>query len=252
MNALNDPKLGQFINENFVSAFQKVGTFRIVGRQKQGGNVASYFCAQDGRVLHVVAGPVNAAVLLKEAQWVVETVKQALEVNKTSGESFKSQLRKAHAKRLRSDHGLMVDAVTFDTPSQADSGALSFRDPTGKTLAPKLPPPPIQGPDVSFDAAQLAAFNARQDAAIRSAQEIELVQCKRGRVCRGGGLGFALNNQGRVHQILSAHSMKKIETIYGSIFEGILGERVSTKPVIVDSPFPWVTQTNGALQARRR
>ena len=34
--------------------------------------------------------------------------------------------------------------------------------------------------------------------------------------------------------------MKKIETLYGSVFEGILGEKVSTKPVEVTTPFPWV------------
>ena len=39
---------------------------------------------------------------------------------------------------------------------------------------------------------------------------------------------------------MAAHSMKKIETVYGSIFEGILGEKVSTKPIIIDTPFPWV------------
>ena len=48
----------------FVSSFQKVATFRIVaGGQKQGGNVASYFCAPDGRVLHIVAGPVDCSRL---------------------------------------------------------------------------------------------------------------------------------------------------------------------------------------------
>ena len=52
--------------------------WNIVGATKQGGNVASYFCAQDGRVLHVVAGPVNAQTLLREAKWVVETVKKSL------------------------------------------------------------------------------------------------------------------------------------------------------------------------------
>ena len=40
--------------------------------------------------------------------------------------------------------------------------------------------------------------------------------------------------------LLAAHSMKKIETLYGSVFEGILGEKVSTKPVVVATPFPWV------------
>ena len=53
MNALANPEVGKYLNEYFVSSFQKVATFRIVGKQKQGGNVASYFCAPDGRVLHV-------------------------------------------------------------------------------------------------------------------------------------------------------------------------------------------------------
>ena len=58
MNALADDRVGQYFNAHFVSAFQKVGTFKIVDGQKQGGNVAAYFCTADGRVLHVVAGPV--------------------------------------------------------------------------------------------------------------------------------------------------------------------------------------------------
>jgi len=230
-----------------VSAFQKVGTFKIVGKQKQGGNVASYFCAQDGRVLHVVAGPVNANVLLKEAKWVVETVKTALKENKSNGTTFKSQFRKAHAQRLRKEHGLMVDAVTVDAPTQGLNGALTYRDPSGKALAPKLPAPPIQGPDVSFNEEQLAQFNARQDVAMKKASELSKIRVIRN---AGGGLGsggggrgcrgcYAVGTQGRVHMMLAAHSMKKIETVYGSIFEGILGEKVSTQPVIVNNPFPW-------------
>ena len=46
MGALTDEKVGEYLNEHFVSSFQKVGTFRVVGAQKQGGNVASYFCAR--------------------------------------------------------------------------------------------------------------------------------------------------------------------------------------------------------------
>ena len=37
---------------------------------------------------------------------------------------------------------------------------VTYRDPNGNALAPKLPPPPIDGPDVSFNDAELAAFNA--------------------------------------------------------------------------------------------
>ena len=78
MNALANPEVGEYLNRHFVSSFQKVGTFRLVGNQKQGGNVASYFCSPDGNVLDAVAGPVDAAALLREAKWVVETRKMAL------------------------------------------------------------------------------------------------------------------------------------------------------------------------------
>ena len=44
MNALANDEVGlSTLNENFVSSYQKVATFKVVGNQKQGGNVASYF-----------------------------------------------------------------------------------------------------------------------------------------------------------------------------------------------------------------
>ena len=42
--------------------------------------------------------------------------------------------------------------------------------------------------------------------------------------------------------LLSGHCMAKIEKMYGSVFEGILGEKISTKPVEVVTPFPWLTK----------
>ena len=54
------------------------------------------------------------------------------------------------------------------------------------------------------------------------------------------GRRWALNNQARAHILLAAHCMVKIEKVYGTIFEGILGEKISTKPVEVVTPFPWV------------
>ena len=58
------------------------------------------------------------------------------------------------------------------------------------------------------------------------------------------GNRWVLGNQGRVHMLMAGHCMVKIESIYGSIFEGILNEKISTKPVEVVTPFPWV-QENG-------
>src|SRR5262249_39496420 len=146
VNALNNPEVGKYLNEYFCASFQKVATFRIVGGQKQGGNVASYFCAPDGRVLHVIAGPVDAQTMLREAKWVVETTKKAMEESKGTGAAFKAYFGKAHAERLRQEYGLVVEPVTYDPPEEQDpNSALTYNDPSGRPLAPKLPPPPIDG-----------------------------------------------------------------------------------------------------------
>jgi len=225
VNALANEEVGKYLNEYYCSSFQKVATFKIVNGQKQGGNVAAYFCAPDGRVLHVVAGPVDAGTMLREAKWVIETTKKAMADAKGDGAKFKAIFRKAHAERLRQEHGLVVEAVTFDPAEEQDeNSALTYRDPTGRPLAPKLPPPPIDGPDVRFKAQQEAAANATGARAIADK----------------GGRRWVLGNQGRVHMLMAAHSMAKIEKLYGSVFENILGEKVSTKPVEIVTPFPWV------------
>ena len=231
MNALANEEVGKFLNENFVSSYQKVGTFKIVNGAKQGGNVAAYFCAPDGRVLHVIAGPVDAATLLREAQWVVDTTQKAMALSKGDGAAFKAYFRKAHAERLRREHGLVVEPVTFDPPAAQDpNSALTYSDPSGRPLAPVLPPPPIDGPDVTFKAAQERATHALGAAPVADK--------------RGGR--WVLGNQGRAHMLLAAHALTKIDKIYGSVFERILGEKVSTKPVEVVTPFPWLRQRNGA------
>jgi hypothetical protein len=238
VNALANEQVGKYVNEFFVSSFQRVGTFRIVGKQKQGGNVAAYFCAPDGRVLHCVAGPVDAGTMLREAKWVVETAKKGIEHAKGDGAAFKAYFRKAHAERLRNEHGLVVDPVTFDPPDPQDlSGPLTYRDPSGRPLAPKLPPPPIDGPDVKLRHLQESFAKSAPAGAIHVADR------------RGGR--WVLGTQGRVHHLMTAHSMVKIENIYGAVFEGILGERISTQPVQIVDPFPTrnrVPREGGVLQ----
>ncbi|MBV9124188.1 MAG: hypothetical protein JO112_12595 [Planctomycetes bacterium] len=225
MNALNNPEVGKYLNEYFVSSFQKVATFRIVNGQKQGGNVAAYFCAPDGRVLHVVAGPVDAATMLREAHWVVESTQKAMEESKGDGAKFKALFRQWHADRLRQEYGLVVQPVTYDPPApQDENSALTYRDPSGRPLAPVLPPVPVDGPDVHFE--------LRQEAAARALGAAPL-QDRLGR-------RWVLGNQGRVEMLMAAHCLAKIETLYGSVFENILGEKVSTRPVEIATPFPWV------------
>ena len=241
MNALANREVGKFINEYFCSSYQKVATFKIVNGQKQGGNVASYFCAPDGRVLHCVAGPVDAATFLREARWVVDKAKQAIEQAGGDGGKFKAFMRQAHAQKLKEDTGLSVEAVTFDPPeAQDENDSLTYRDPSGRPLAPKLPPPPIDGPDVRLDKDE---FNRRQLAEAKNAGAVPIAD--------GRGRRFVLGNEGRVHHIMAAHAMVKIETVYGTVFENILGEKVSTKPVEVASPFSWVNKKGERLTAAK-
>jgi hypothetical protein len=239
VNALASPEVGKFVNENFCSSFQKVATFKIVGGAKQGGNVATYFCAPDGRVLHVVAGPVDAPTFLKEAKWVVDTTRAAMKDSKGDGGKFKTYFRTAHATKLRDETGLAVTPTTFDPPEvQDEKDALTYRDPSGQPLAPKLPPPPIDGPDVSLEKAE---FDRRQ---ANEAKAPGAGYCKVGR----GGRA-TIGNQGRVSQIMAGHAMVKIEKVYGTVFENILGEKISTKPVETDRPFSWV-EKNGDRRTR--
>jgi hypothetical protein len=229
VGALANPEVGKYLNEYFVSSYQKVATFKIVGGAKQGGNVASYFCAPDGRVLHVVAGPVDAATMIREAKWVVETTQAALKESKDDGGKFKAFFRRAHAARLKNEYGLVVEAVTFDEAEVDPKSALSYNDPSGRPLAPKLLPPPVEGPDVTLRAEEA---KAKKDLAAAAPGARELLDRRGGR--------WVLGNQGRVHMIMAGHSMAKIEKLYGTIFENILGEKISTKPVEIVTPFPWV------------
>jgi hypothetical protein len=238
VNALANPEVGKYVNEYFCSSFQKVATFKIVGKAKQGGNVATYFCAPDGRVLHCIAGPVDAATMIREAKWVVETAKKAIADSKGDGGKFKAAIRKAHADKLRAETGVVVEPVTFDYDPEAQQGALSYNDPTGQPLAPKLPPPPVDTIDVTIKAKaeQLRAATYADDKA--GMPGLAMVRDR-----RGGG--WVLGNQGRADMLLAAHSMAKIEKVYGAVFEGILGEKISTKPVEVVHPFPWHARNKG-------
>jgi hypothetical protein len=157
VNALANRDVGKYFEASFVATFQKLGTFRLDGAQKQGGNVASYFCTPDGRVLHVIAGPVNAATLLREARWVVETWKLAQLAGPGDELGVKRFLQTAHAARFRERQG-------------------------GKIKLERL---------------------------------------------------LAIQDQpSRVHLLLTLFPMVKIEQAYSLVFEKIVGERVSTIPVV--------------------
>ena len=107
MNALTHPTVGQYLNRHFVSAFQKVATFQINGANKQGGNVAAYFCTPGGLVLHAVAGPVDAGTFLREARWANETY-QLAQLENPDQVQLQAFFRQAHRERLQQEHGVGI------------------------------------------------------------------------------------------------------------------------------------------------
>ena len=109
MNALADPRVADYLNENFICTYLKVGTFKIVNGQKQGGNVASYFCLYDGGVVHAVPGQVGADKLLSESRFAYEIRKSAVtfSTDLTSGnldmKKYREKMARAHAERYHAD-----------------------------------------------------------------------------------------------------------------------------------------------------
>lgn len=109
MNALASDKVADYINENFVATYMKVGTFQIINGQKVGGNVASYFCLPDGGVVHAVPGQVNADTLLSEARWAHEAHKFArmratlLTTNETDPFRLRVMMSQAHVERYMAE-----------------------------------------------------------------------------------------------------------------------------------------------------
>jgi hypothetical protein len=171
VNALSNAEVGAYLNTHFLSAFQRVGTFRVNGAQKQGGNVASYFCNPDGQVLHVVVGPVDARTLLREARWVVETYKLAGLELRQPGDDLRQFVARAHADRLRQEHGIIV----HPRPDGLANGPAEVLD-RYRHLSP----------------------------------------------------------QARVHVLLARCARTHLRDLYRVVFERILGERISTNPVVMD------------------
>jgi hypothetical protein len=52
---------------------------------------------------------------------------------------------------------------------------------------------------------------------------------------KGVGLLFGMSRQGQVHLLLSASPLPRVGQIYQAVFERLLGERISTRPVAVNT-----------------
>jgi len=144
VNALADARVAQYLNDNYVCTYLKVGAFKIINGQKVGGNVASYFCMPDGAVLHALAGQVDANRFLIEARWAGDVRKSAqafgtnLDTGNLSMTKFAKQVAKAHGERYHAETHNFGDKTTIPASmpklasQQAQTHWLLARQPLAK------------------------------------------------------------------------------------------------------------------------
>lgn len=192
MNALANDKVADFINENFVATYMKVGTFQVINGQKVGGNVASYFCLYDGSVVHAVPGKVDGDKLLSEARWAMETRKSALTraTNLATGTldpvKYRYLIQEAHEERFLAGNNGGATAVRAKLMA-ADLAA-------GKWNKPRMP------------ATKSTSLPAT--------------------------LPMGVSQEAQAHWLLAINPLAKIDTVYPIVWERILRERLSGLPVV--------------------
>lgn len=124
--ALAKPEVGDFLSKNFVSVHDKVGTFQVnVGSDgktpnRNGGNVAAFFCTSNGYVIHVAAGPRTAEAFLAEAKWAVAVYSQILSDRSLGASQARADQIPRVTAALRQAHSSALDLL--NNPNQAGPG----------------------------------------------------------------------------------------------------------------------------------
>ncbi len=194
------------MNEHFVSSYQKVGTFKIVNGQKQGGNVATYFCMPDGTVLDVIAGPVDAKKFLQAARWVVETHKTAL--TESNPKPKQTGVLVVVAQDRRRDD--LDDVDIGPTPPPA--------------VVPNKPKITKATPahNTFFRKAHAERFMAEFSPNMSWRQPNANVPTR---------LPMHMSKQAQTQWLLASYQSPKVKDIYKIVYEDILRERISNLPV---------------------
>lgn len=130
---------------------------------KVGGNVATYFCTPDLRVVHAIAGNVDAATYLDEARWASELAKR---IEGAAVEKSAALCRSAHEERAREIAAIMRDTLVrqpFHDGSE-DKTPRGYRRRINWSNANTIEPVNVLGPGVhtKLSEAGLPALEAVQ------------------------------------------------------------------------------------------
>ena len=189
--------MGEFIGKHFVAAYQQAGDFKVVnvgGRiQRNGGNVASYFCSADARVSHAVGKNVSADRLLRAAQWAVETFQRVGESAPTNLDQRAQLFERAHLAELKVDRSAFHEKVKLLFPEVQRIYLEKQKTPPGRTARYRS----------SYDQIDPPVVEAR----LRAARQYP---------------------GDRAHQILAAQPWPVFSWVAKRLFEDLSGERFTS------------------------
>lgn len=208
MGALSDKTVGEYVEANFVTCYEQVGDFRVTATTngqlaRNGGNVVSYFCTPELKVINAIVGPVEAAQLLGAAHWSVNLSAKA----KHAGPDDRLQIcEAAHLEESGIDPATFYQVVSEKLP-RISRQYQSRR--TGILASPRLKKRLEAGEITLID----PFTQARQEAS----------------------RAFTLDRRGALtHRILAMQPLASVYDVYGELFERVAGERITTDRQQVD------------------
>jgi hypothetical protein len=205
------------VEQHFVAAYEQKGDFEVVRVndkiQKNGGNVVTYFCTPDMRVVHFVVGPVSAGQLLDEAAWahrVFEDVKNRSidELTKPQAEALARQqtdaVRREHIAMLGDQAGRILREAAINRAADKRSSAGSYY--------------------------RAAAYGGESKKKARLARWASLIWSVGG------------NKEERAHRVLAIDPMPPLVEIDSTVFQSLAGERVNDRDGSIERTMGKVTQ----------
>ena len=114
---LSDPSVAAFLRERFVCAWEKKGAVEVYRNKenpgqtiKLGGNILTYVCTPDGKVIHALPGASTVDNYRADIEWACTLFREASAAN---AQDVKALVRKAHLthgqefKRVRAVHNIV-------------------------------------------------------------------------------------------------------------------------------------------------
>lgn len=115
--------MGELLGRRFIATHRQIGRFEVLddhgALKKNGGNVASYFCTHDGRVINAVLGPVTATELLDEARFAIENAppdSQGFDLAELRAKLADAQRRRGESVQPNEGRGRAVHRFLADHP----------------------------------------------------------------------------------------------------------------------------------------